>query len=366
MKTSVGFMVFVVVTLVTLSSNLASGCPHCNVHNYLASSVRSSTNIFHGKVLAQIDDRTAEVEVLKVLRGSHKVGSKVKSEMYGSKEYIGKEFIFSDPKSHPPTFEVLPLEFEDEILFLMQEKAVVGSLKEAIKRVQGISVITQCLGMEYLTNHYDEAVGPLIAELNSLMPHVFSTNNVFFGEHRLGKLIEALLSHESDRAKEFTLSCVDELAKAGAEKIVCASLPYNASSRGVFLRDILRHCQKHKELASALRKRLYAQLPTLSGGTFADSIYAILVSEADTVDGIQKALTGNESVDMLALGLYYAGNYEACWWQYEKAYGFWDTALSAAKRKEMKDAISKCIRDSERLWKRKNKNANNAIDSDKK
>ena len=93
-------------------------CPNCNIHNHLAASVQSSTNIFHGKVLQQIDEWTVEVEVLKVLRGEHKVDSRVKSKIYGAKRYIGKEFIFSDPASWPPVFDALPLEFEDQALFL--------------------------------------------------------------------------------------------------------------------------------------------------------------------------------------------------------------------------------------------------------
>jgi hypothetical protein len=366
MRTSIRFGFLAVVVFAALYITRANACPHCNIHNYLAASIRSSTNIFHGKVIRQIDGQTAEVEVLKVLRGEHKVGFKVKSEMYGSKEYIGKKFIFSDPKSLPPTFEVLPLEFEDEILFLMQEEPVVGNLKNAVKRVQGVSVVTQGIGMEYLTNRYDEAVGLLIAELNTLMPEVFSPNDVFFGEHRLGKLIEALLYRQSDQASTFVFAHVDELVKQDPGKIDWAAIPYNASSRGVFLRDILRFSQKHEDLVASLRKRLTAALPKLSGITLADSTYAILISGLDNVDGVQKVLQGNESVDMVALGLYFAGNSESRWWQHDKAYAFWEKALSVAKRKELKDAISKRITYSARFWKHKTKDSNKAMDSDKK
>ncbi len=97
----------------------------------------------------------------------------------------------------------------------------------------------------------------------------------------------------------------------------------------------------------------------------ANAVYAIVVSGADTVSGIQKDLEGTPSPDMIALGLYFAGNHESRWWQHDKAYAFWDEALSLAERKELKDAISKCIKDSERFWKRKKKDANKAIDSDK-
>jgi len=365
MKQAKIFIFATAVAVATLCARQAWACPHCNIHNYLAGSVRSSTNVFHGSVVRQIDDRTAEVEVLKVLRGKHKVGSKVKTEMYGSREFIGKKFIFSDPTSSPPTFEVLPLEFEDEVLFLMHENPSVKSAKEAIKRVQGVSVMTQGIGMEYLTNHYDEAVGSLVAELDTLMPAVFSTNEVFFGEHRLGKLLEALLSRESDQAKEFAVSYIGKMATQDGNKVDWSSIPYNASSRGVFLRDLLRHSRKHDNLTNALHRQVKPQLPKLSELALADAVYGVVVTQTDTVSGLQKNLEATASSDLIALGLYFAGNYEARWWQHDKACAFWDEALSLAKRKELKEAISTRIKDSEKFWKRKHTDANKAIDSDK-
>jgi len=357
---------FVAITLAVLYSTPARACPSCNIHNYLAISIRSSTNIYHGKVVSQIDDRTAEVEVLKVLRGEHKVGSKVKTKMYGSKKYIGKKFIFSDPTSWPPTFEVLQLEFEDEVLFLIQEKKAVSDVQEAVKRIQGVSVLTQKIGMEYITDHYDEAVAPLIAEMDTLIPKVFATNDVFFGKHRLDKLAKALLVRNSESAKKFVFARIDELAKQKQEQIDWAWVPHNASSRGVFIKDLISHSQKHEDLVAPLHKRLISELPRLSGIMLADSTYAILVSELDTVDAVQKVLGSNGSADMVALGLYFAGNDKSRWGQHEKAYAFWDKALSIAKRKELKDAISKSIKRSQRFNKRKMGNTNKAMDSDKK
>ncbi len=366
MNRSILSLLLTVMVFTVLGGNRAVACPACNIHNYLAGSVQSSTNIFHGKVVRQVDDRTAEVEVLKVLRGKYKVGSTVKSEMYGSKGHIGKKFIFSNPTSRPPSFEVLQLQFEDEVLFLIQKKPKVSNVKEAIKRLQGVSVMTQSIGMEYLTNHYDKAITPLIAEINTLMPKVFSTHDVFFGEHRLGKLMEALVYRESNHAKEYALSWIDGLPKLKEEKIGWTSIPHNASSRGVFLRDMLRHSRKHKEFSNTLRKRLLTHLPNLSSRTLADAVYALVLSESAAANDIQTILKKNKSSDMLALGLYLAGNYRARWWAYDGAYAFWDKALVIAKQKELRAAISERIKRSEKFHKRKEKNANKAIDSGKK
>lgn len=342
-----------VVAVLALCAMQARACPNCTIHNYLADSVRSSANIFHGSVVRQIDDQTAEIEVLKVLRGKHKVGSKIKTAMYGSRDKIGKHFIFSDPTIDQIPFEVLPLDFEDEILFLMQKNPSVKDANEAIKRVQGVSVITQDIGMEYLTNHYNEVAGPLVAELDTLMPAVFSCDEIFFGEHRLEKLLEALLSRESEQARNFAVSYVGKMATQEEKKIDWNLIPNNASSRGVFLRALLQHSRKHKDLANTLHQQLETQLPKLPEQALADAVYALVVTQTDTVPGLQRPLKGAKSSDLIALGLYFAGNYESRWWQHDKAYAFWDEALSLAKRKELKEAITARIKDSEKIWKRK-------------
>ncbi len=123
---------------------------------------------------------------------------------------------------------------------------------------------------------------------------------------------------------------------------------------------MLDHSQKHKDLAATLRSALSAELPRPTGKLLADSVYALVVSGLDTGDSVQKMLGANKSGDMVALGFYFAGNYESSGWQHEQAYAFWDKGLSFATQKELKEAITKVVADSERLWERKNKIANQA------
>jgi len=147
------------VAFIVLYPGRVLACPACNIHNYLAASVRSSTDIFHGEVLRQVDDKTAEIKVLRVLRGKRKIGAAVKSRMYGAKKYVGEEFIFSNPTSHQPTFEVLQLKHEDEVLFLIQKESSVDSVEEAIKRVQGVSVVTDAENRHELSDRSSRRCG---------------------------------------------------------------------------------------------------------------------------------------------------------------------------------------------------------------
>jgi hypothetical protein len=399
-----------------LSAQQAVGCPYCNIHNFLASSVKSSKNIFLGEVIRQVDDETASIRVLKVLRGDHKVGLKVNGKMYRSEKAVGERFIFSDPTSWPPTFEVLPQDFEDEVQFLIQDKPSVDNMEEAIKRVQGVSVETQRIGMEYIAERHAAAVQPLIAELNSLMPQVFSNKDIFFGEHRLGKLAEALLLKPTDDGREFVFSQIDAfpgrqssvfgwdvwlvsfLVAIGASLVitlflwlgthlflrrpfphsvrsllifviststilVCAAwysypVPGSPSSRGVFLRDVLSATTKHQDLSAAVREHMFDLCSTWRGTALADGVYAMVLAEITTPDELQTRLSNKVSADTLALGLYFAGKYESYWWQYEKAHAFWNKALSLARTIKLRNAISREISASEQFWSREEKVAN--------
>lgn len=403
------------VVSILLGVGRAEGCPHCNIYNYLGTSVQSSTNVFVGEVLGQADERTARVKVLQVWRGTHEVGSHVTNPMWQAHKHVGEEFIFSNPTSHGPTFENLPLEFEDEVRFLIQEPPTVNSIEEAIQRVQGVSIVTQEIGMKYIEQHHEAALEPLLAELESLMPQVFSGKETFFGEHRLDGLIGALLVKPTDTGKEFVFSQIDALphnqppfmgwtgfAVLVVEAVVlsillagvvwaatrlfarrrfpssfrsflkftmiagvilgCALwylcpwlglLPRAPSARGVFLRDMLSQTKKHPELCAAVKEHALEVSPTLSGPTLAETVYAMVLAGLATPEELQTRLKGRMSAEMLALGLYHAGNYQSMWWQHEDAYALWDKAVAIAGTVELKAAINGRIRANERFWKRK-------------
>lgn len=343
---------FLAMASIISAAEPVTACPACNINNYLDDSVRSSHDIFVGRVIRQIDEHTAEVEVVRRLRTWYKVGSKVKTKMFHASKDIGKQFIFSDPTSWPPTFEVLPLEFEDEVLFLIQEKPSIANTLEAIRRVQGVSRRTQGIGLGYVWNHHEQAVGPIIDRLEALMCKVFSSGDVSFGEHRLGQLLKALFLKDSIRAKNFSVAWIDGLGRQTLKKVDWSSIPYRASSRGEFLRNMLIQGHRHGRLSAILFDRVCEILPTLSGVIQADVVFAMVLSNVDNPDEIHQILRNTDSGDMLALGLFFAGNHQASQWQHRVALGFWEKALSFAEREELKDAIGRRLEDSERFGRR--------------
>lgn len=403
--------------LVAFFAGRALGCPACNIHNYLAKSVQSSTHIYEGEVLRQVSRTEAEVRVLKVLRGDHKVGSQINSEMFLSGRYVGERFLFSNPTSEEPRFEALPPEFEDEVLFLIQKEPSVGDMREAVKRVQGISVVTQEIGMKYIEQHHDAALEPLLAELDSLMPRVFSGQETFFGEHRLGKLVEAILLKPTDAGREFVFSQIDalpsqrprpvdwvrwsfgriiaiglsfllavpvwiaaralfrrwfphsprsrlvSLTAAGLALLGTAwflapwldAVPRKASARGVFLREMLGHTKRDPELSNAVKNRLLDACPNLARPILAETIYAMVLANMMRPDEVQTQLGGLISANPAAIGLYLAGNYESTLWQHEEARAMWNEARKLAEQGDLKAAIDMRIAESERKLLRRNR-----------
>lgn len=449
-----------------LSAQRAVACPCCNIHNLLGGSVHGSTDIYRGEVIRPIDRHRAEVRVIKVLRGTHEVGSTVTSNVFRAE--TGEQFVFCEADARAVEFGILPIAIEDEVLFLLQEKQDVLSMEEAVKRVQGVSIETQAKGMEYIAEHHTAALKPLIAELNSLMPEVFPNNDVFFGEHRLGKLVEALLLKPTDEGRDFVFSQIDafpsqqsspfgwhtcilfSLGAIGVSFLLAGLLwlvtcmllrrplifimalsiffgcavwysyhlfvspsiwldcvavvtgvlvfvtgllwlgtglflrrpfphslrsllivvmgtstclvyaawysypvPHNPSSRGVFLRDMLSSARRHQELSSAVKEYVIDMCSTQEGFDLAEAVYAVVLAEVATPDELQTKLTNRESADMLALGLFYAANYESRWWQHEKAWTLFHKAFSLAQTRRLKAAISKQLQSSEQFQRRK-------------
>ena len=346
--------IFMLVSVIIfLSTTAAVACPDCNIHNNLAKSVRSSNDIIIAEVIRKLDDNTAEVKVTKVLRGNRQAGEMVTFKLSEADKKIGKSFIFSNPTAWPPRYEILPNELEDEVTFLIKEKPSVDNIQDAVKRVQGVSVETKRIGMDYIRNHHNAAIKPLIAELNTLMPQVFTKDDICFGENKLNQLVEALFLEPTDAGKNFALAQIDAFGAKNQTEIAWKANPMYPSSYGIFLKNLLCQTQKHQLIAATINIHLKQIYQKLSGSVLAEASFAVILSDVASPEELNSWIKSDEAVDMLALGIFFAGNDEASWWQYDKAYDLWDTALFIAKKQELHDMISQRIADSEQHWKRK-------------
>ncbi len=326
--------------------------------------------------------------------------------------------------------------------------------------------------MKYISARDADALKPLMEEMNSLAPEVFAGKDVAFGEHRLGKLVEALLLKPTDEGLKFAFAQIDAfpignaspfdwnawlilhiwvvgalfvlaglvwlgmrvfLTAASARHrwparvfvtgpcviVVCVAwhwrrtffdqttcwvlaaaaigawllfagvvrlasrsslrrllphgamsllvfvvvsstiiacgtwyfypVPYRPTSHGVFLSDMLRASKGDPDFAAKVKERVLEMCSTRSGLDLADAVYGILLAEVATPEEIEMNLTSNDSTDMLARGTYYAGNYEAQWWQHKKARELFDKAGLLARSRPLKNAISDRIKSLERF-----------------
>jgi hypothetical protein len=189
----------------------ATACPYCNVHHRLAESVRISEDIYLGKVTQVTGGWNAEIQVLEVLRGTHKVGSTVTRRMLWEKPSAGREFVLCERDSSIVDFGELAADTEDEVLFLMQGRPFPAprDMDEAIRRLRGVSVESAQAGMGYVAAHHAEAVKPLLAEIHSLVPAELSTAEQFSVEYPLARFVEALLLEPTDEGRDFVFAQID-------------------------------------------------------------------------------------------------------------------------------------------------------------
>ena len=78
---------------------------------------------------------------------------------------------------------------------------------------------------------------------------------------------------------------------------------------------------------------------TRKDAALADAVYAMVLAGVATPEQLQETLTNERSADMLALGLYFAGNDRSRWWDMDLAHSFWEKSLSVARTRRLKTAI---------------------------
>jgi hypothetical protein len=321
-------------------------CPACNIHNYLAESVKNSENIFVGKFIRQIDGHTAEVEVIRVIRGSNQPNSIAKFNLScGTPVIEGESYLFSDPKHFGLTFPMLPLEYEDEVLFLAQENPEITDLAEAIKRVQGISKVTKETGLAYLERNPEVASEALIAAIRELRTSFLKGEIKNFGDYRLSNLLEALMIAPTKESQEFLVQETENLLKGESKAVDLDPKRSFASERGEYLQAILVNIAIDKELQQKIRSSIFEKIPNLQDQKLVDVTYALSHSNTASPRKISNKIENRKQRDAVALGLFSAGNRMASVWDWEDAFANWDPARKIAMDSRIRQLIEKRIDD---------------------
>lgn len=353
----------------------APACPACNIHNYLVNSVGCSENIVVGRLKEDMGDGKIKVEVLRTIRGDYKTGDLVVMESFyrAPKEY-DECFVFSDVKHTHPSFEVLPLSFEEEVRFLagyaagelgcdslefcyapecrgVERIPVIRDLDEAIRCSMGYSNQSRCLGLEYilaLDKHPTQQIIEAIERERNAGPEY---------SYQARCLLVALLLKPEPQAQEYAEQQVRAFLALKHEDIDWNQIPHHPTTAGEFLTALLGctraqwspaffagYQSPQKAPLVALREKgcqlLLEAYPKLNVSAMADVTCALCITGTSRPEALLALVEGSPAQDGFALGLYYLANEKAGCWDWKTAGALFAHASALTTRPELKKRIT--------------------------
>lgn len=294
-----------------------NACPACNIYNKLGRSLADSANVVVGKLAARMDDNEILVEVIRPLRGSYRPGQTYVMRAW-TLEPAGKLLIFSDSKRFQPTFPVLDMQFEDEVLFLLNRPKI-DNVDEAIRRVQGWSNESRDAGMAYLRQCKPFPSAKLIEATESARKLLFAGKKVWGAQNRLGNLIEALMLSDDEEGQDYLLRQVELYLKQREGSLDWSKIPRVVTDRGEWLTALVglagkewdhrRHAAENPyrkpqpQLREKEKQMMLKALPDLGGVVLAETVYALCETGASTPKQLLSLLKPSQSKDEFALGV---------------------------------------------------------------
>ncbi len=257
----------------------------------------------------------------------------------------GSRRIFFTPERVQPFGEVT-LQFEDEVRFLMDEKASVRSLEEAVKRVQGISRDSNLAGEKYLKEHPEKATDALLSAIRPLSKMLLAGEEVWWGNCRHKQLVLALPVETDQSARKFAREELDRLLKLKRPEFNWKYVPREAPFVSQYVENLLALGKRKEPLFAHLREKLIETCSKEKGPVVHDALYALLKNKALTDKELAET-TGKMDADaknFASLAMYHIG-WDAEWRRDGKnALENWRSALRLSSRKSFRRQLK------ERLW----------------
>lgn len=332
-----------------LASATSDACPSCNIYNYLAESVVQSTNVFVGKLFSRVNDNECKAEVVRTLLGPYRPGQIIELRAWTRAEDTGKFFIFSDPWD-APGYPMLEPDFEDEVRLILrlidlQIKARKGkfpniprhlerlsaemvrqyqvtNVDEAIRHAQGWSNESKEIGINYLAKAKPFPSRKIIEAIEPIRSGLLAGKEIHSTGNRLGNLVEALMISDAPEAEGYVLSQVKACLKQKGQVVDWARPPLFATLKGEWLAELVGlsgkdwthrhyaggnpHRKAHPQLAAKQKQMLLDALPKLHGILLSESVYALCETKIVTPQQLLPLLTGTQSKDDFALGVFWS------------------------------------------------------------
>ena len=244
-----------------------------------------------------------------------------------------------------PEYREFSLNFEDEIRFLLDENATINSIKDAVKRVQGLSVESREAGEKYLKEHPEEATTALLSEIKSLGKMLLTGEQVWFGECRHEQLLSALPVETDKRAWNFVSEELDRLLNLEPDKINWKKVSRDAPFKSHYMENLFKISKRKESLSASLKEKLINTCKKEKSPVVRDALYALLKNK-ELTDKQFTDLTGSmdeKTRNFAALTLYHLG-WEAIWsFERDNAFKNWSKAVQLLSEKNFKRALRENI-----------------------
>lgn len=307
---SITFMIFLFGAL------YSSGCPACNIHNYLYHSVNLSSTIYHGRVLEILEENKVKIEVLEIIKNDDgklsEIGEIVTEYLHAAKDKVGEEFLFSNPSRSTVKFPVLDVRHSWEVKYLIDSTRVVSSTTEAIILLECVSIKSNRDGREYILKNYAESIDSLSQRIIELRRSCQMEQEDFYNSHRITNLIGALTIESNDYTKSFLIGEIDSIRNFDSGSITLDSLKYNGVSPiGEYLRYILYNSENTKYFRNLI-DRCLESINNNSNSNVVYFAYALSFSEPKS---FKKVEVSNENRQHITLGVLSSALWNKFYWQ---------------------------------------------------
>jgi len=311
-------------------------CPDCNIHNYLFSSLRSSSNVFAGEIVAG-----NKVRILNVYRGTNSVGTTVDYDLRYLR-FSGNPLIFCDPRSHDLNFKQLPIELDWETKFILRKpwseadrypidhasennQSTIPEIRhkmEALKAVQGISRVTRQLGMEYVKKHKADCAPVIEWEVHRRQALLGTNGNPQMFDYCYAGLAEAYWLAKPTNALANCLTLIDGFLSR-APSVIDLENPNDKPSAEIRYIALSLGAAQGTAFSKPLIERLKTVIPQLDGMSLAAALYVCERSklfDEEEVRMLAQTLAKEQPAkkDAIALAFYQLGCEFAPSWDYKK------------------------------------------------
>lgn len=323
---------------ILIASAIAVGstaaCPHCNIYNYLAGSIESSTEIQLVKVIKMMPENTARFEVLEVIRGDRKIGDTFEGEFYGDKSDIGETLIWSNPSSWPPNFPRLPSHLNPEIQLLVS-KDKIETVETAVTFLQGVSRKITDEAEKYTAENYDQCRVPLIDAFDSLYGAEEKWDETPFLNHRFEQIVKALLQRNDPKTIEALETRVHAIAVKDPDDFSAENRPFRGEPEGAILKALVADTTKPASLKEHFRAVLFREMPLAKGSNVRWFTYALGTGLTPELERRLKELAP-EQHRAAAFGIYDLSEFHRSWWAIEDC----DACRTAALRLDASEDLT--------------------------